>query len=219
MKRTAEHEQRASEIALAVSQGISFTALAGKYGLTRERVRQIALKAGLHGEDWRKVAWERRRTAAETKRPEGILGSVWDSALAHGLSVKHDLILRADRGRCVLGVRTHYLLIQGYRCMISLVRVAWRHSRHSRIGYGRHWRGREKWDFYILVNAAPGYKHHIFVVPHHSVERMKGFLYPPLKKRDARRDGPPLGRPPGIDWWSYENAWHLLKKPSSGKAK
>jgi hypothetical protein len=179
--------------------------MARKYGLSTERVRQIALQAGLRAEDWRKVARDGRRAAAETTRPDGPLGLVWDEVLAHGLSVKRDLTII---GGGTFKPTKHYLLIQGHHCMVSIAYRPWGHARGLQTPYGYHHFGQRERDFYILVNQVPGYKRRIFVIPWTAVDvtvKERNF-YVPLEKRPIHNNL--YSR---LDWWDYENAWHLLK--------
>jgi hypothetical protein len=213
MRCTVESKGRSAEIALAVSQGTSFTDLEKKYYLTKERVRQLALEEGLHAEDWRKAAREKRRATLEAERPWGIPGLVWDAALAHSLSVKRDLVLQRNY---IFRAKARCLLIQDYRCLISTAMSVCRYSRGLLDGYGCHRLGIKERDFQIMVNDVPGHECHIFIVPWDVLEvgaAAKSF-YLPLERRPSYKNSSPC-----INWWAYEDAWHLLKHPLRNRGK
>jgi hypothetical protein len=196
-----------AEVACAVAKGVSLTALAEKFRCSTEWVRQVALKCGLRTEDWRKVARLKKQQAIENMQPQRILGLVWDQALAHGLSVKRFVLKMGLWNR---GPSSRRLLIQGYRCYVSISRSACQPSGARK--YAHHMVVKLKTDFEILVSDVPDYKRRIFVLPW--AELKSTDIYVPLEKLPVYKN-----RRPQIDWWAYENAWHLLKKTGAERVR
>lgn len=61
------------------------------------------------------------------------------------------------------------------------------------------------YDFRIVVVDPPGYQRRCFIVPAIMLLEKKIYYIP------AERTPIYPTNPPKIDWWEYENAWHLIK--------
>ena len=181
----------------------SFTQIARRHQCTPERIRQLAEVAGVKAADWRSVARHRRAEALQATLPTGNLRLVWDEALQRGLEVKRVLVLT---GGNPWGVRERRLLINGRTCAVSVTRRCYHARREGEKGYGYHQLGTSPRDFQVFENAVPGYPRRFFVVPWCMLDRRR-HCYIPLEM------SPPYHNVlPKIDWWSYQDAWHLLNE-------
>ena len=97
-----------------------------------------------------------------------------------------------------------WMYINGHTCRVSMTTSPFWGSIHSRKAHWRHKLGFPQRDFHIFINSAPGYKQRIFIVPWSVLG--PGYYYMPLEELQT------YDKPQRIDWWSYENAWHLFKE-------
>lgn len=197
---TVQATERLWDIGSAIARGTSFAQIGRQRGISRERVRQLAGKMNLKGDDWRKARKIKERRNVESERPAGLLGLIWDIASARGLLIKRTWF---NSGGIALRATKHRLLINGKLCFICKASTAVQTSEGCRRRYGNHLLGAGDRDFQIIVNDVPGYQRRIFILPW-SVLGAKGF-YVPLEKLPAYNN-----QHSTIDWWAYENAWRLI---------
>lgn len=148
-------------------------------------------------------------TEAKTILSEGVLEIVADSARTAGCTVK--AIVRCSREPYVL---KKTLFINSKRCDIHVTTRGF-HPKGCKRVYApvrlQDW-VIEKADAVIAYVAIDGFERHLFVIPTTVLREMPALsigqgkrFYFPLEKLPAYHNTHSL-----IDYWQYENAWHLL---------
>jgi hypothetical protein len=207
----------------------TFSGLAKETGLSHQRIQQIYRKYFREvfpdqggPERYRRSVLERR--AAKLARMENdLFKSPALKALVkkvHAAGCVVQALPGSSKSKARLQSST--LLINGHRCSLHRLAVVWRPPVKGTRFYFRTSVNRAKLDqldAVVFHTAAVGYKPRAFVVPS---QILRARLFPPpLTKEDKwiylpseriaeRRNGPPL-----IDYWDYEDAWHLLIPPAS----
>lgn len=143
---------------------------------------------------------------------DGLLRDIAEEASKNGLTFEKE---RIGRVTAVL-FKGRTILLNGKRCCISCIVNKWRpsprghrffaHAGFSVAKLSQH-------DFLIIKTAVVDYSERYFIIPTAEIFRYSGsswrrYLYLPLKKLPVYNN-----HRPKIDWWQYENAWHLLKEP------
>lgn len=173
-------------------------AIGKRYGLTRERIRQIGTRIGLTGME--RQSQRRVQNVFNSMRelyPEHVV-AVWKEATKKGLSVKGYI-----NGPRLLN---HTIFINGYMTVISHSTTGWRSSpKASR--YYAHFSIRQKERTHVLVVDNPISKtREFYVLPRKLVAELPGSLYVPLNESLY----PYMKMEFELE--SYKNAWHHFKK-------
>ena len=78
---------RESEVVVRLAEGKTYQSIADTFGVSRQRVQQIAVKLGVKSINPRGIRpWVKEKRSAE--RPGGALGILWDEAVRRGFEVK-----------------------------------------------------------------------------------------------------------------------------------
>lgn len=207
------------ELFIKFSTDAGFTDIARGIGVTPRTIRDLynryfrALfnKKGVE----RRESFMRRKTAEKISAQvqmtlsEGVLEIVTEAARAAGCVVKAII-------RCVREPHTlrKTLFINGRRCDVHVVTKGFHPKGCKRVYAPAHLQNHvlEKADAVIVYVAIDGFERHLFVIPTsvlrdmpaRSVGQGKRFYFP-LEKLPAYNNTHSL-----IDYWQYEDAWHLL---------
>ncbi len=193
-------------------------------GISRERVRQIYNKhfRSLFGERSgveRLKACTAEQRLVSAKRQENDLFAdpevrpIITQALAAGCTVA--AIKQSNQTNMAYLVRTRIVLINGYVVSLRTIRNKHKTSPGLRRFYAHATLSRaslESEDATIIRTAAAGCQERIFVLPntvliekYFVTTKNKASIYLPLEKLPVYRNSMTK-----INWWLYENAWHLL---------
>lgn len=199
---------------------VSYSEIAQKVGVSRERVRQIFNKhfCTIFGEDLvrdkqkernkekKKLSHEEIEKVMFNKKP---FSSVVESAKLAGC----DIHITSTSGSCHIKLKK--LLVNGHLCSLKTMKTSFippggtRSFVHTSVGKPTD----EKLRYIIFYYKVEGFPERIFVVPYQTIEgvffktknKKRADLYIPTKKCSAYKNRFPL-----LDWWKYENAWHLV---------
>lgn len=196
-----------------------------RMGLPRDLVRQLynryfkesfGNKSGLarQSDNVRRKRLARIKQSERTLLEDPMIRAIAVKARKAGCDVQTIPFLSdgktADfRGR----VRRKTLLINGYKCSLHHVKHAHRSTRRIYAQVTLKHVTACTMDVFIIHTALAGLPERIFVVPspilkqvYFGQEHKRGkTIYLPMKKLRGYRNIHPL-----IDFWMYENAWHLL---------
>jgi hypothetical protein len=196
--------------------GLSMTEVARQAEVSRERIRQVynrRLSWQFGRLSPRQLAWA-RTTARRRRRQQEIppngeaVKKVWDLCKGMRIDVSRVPLYPGERSRNLSAKR---LLIAGRRCLIYCARRSrcttptskrrYFHVHTPRVSLSTAATWGEA-EFLIVVVG----EDRILVIPR-AVFLSRTLCIP-------ERPGLPIynNRAPKVDWWAYENAWHLLSR-------
>ncbi len=198
----------------------SFAEMAEKIGVSREYVRQIYKKYffEIFGDNFardkqkegtkekKKLSHEKIEKELFSKKP---FSSIVGSAKLAGCDVH--ITSSNENGH----VKLKQLLVNGHLCSLKTMSTSFtppggnRSFVHASVGKPTD----EKIRFIIFYYKVKGFPERIFVVPYKIIEdiffksknKKRVDLNIPTKKCPVYNNRTPL-----LDWWGYENAWHLI---------
>ena len=198
----------------------SFTSIGDEAGITKQRVSEIFKRyfaeflIGKGGNQRSKARHLKNHcAAARTFPPDTVIGKVADLALQN-----HCLALRMPARQWKVALQTMFLknalIINSQRCMIYNPRNVFLPNKESAYAYAHVEVLRRKlsdYDFVVIYTKPVGRAERVFIIPCEEVRKVS---------RTGSSRGVPLYIPlerirsstlrPKIDYWRYENAWHLL---------
>lgn len=205
---------------------VRFSVLESDSGVTHQRLHQIydryfrellENKTGVE----RREACTLESRLIKIKQAEGALlespglKAVIEKARAAGCEI--EVVPKHQHGKLSGGVLTRILLVNKHRCAFHLARRVWKHSPGTHAFYAPvqvSYRKLVEVDAALFHVAAEGYPERIFVVPSallrekvfgSSPKKMTKTVYLPCLKVPVYHNNYPC-----IDYWEYEDAWHLL---------
>lgn len=189
----------------------SFAEIGKKYGLSRERVRQIyksylAEHLPQRNGRQRQIFCSVLRPHRDTWPEETLV--VWREARKAGLDVTY---VNHQHG-----TMSHILSVNGHLCKVKSTRHTWGLNGYGRKPHQQYFRFsfRDRaMQFYILVAQVPDMPIQFFIVPVEQV-REEG-IYIPVDNYS------PYGAYPGkvkTNWQAFKDAWYLLKNNEGGES-
>lgn len=139
------------------------------------------------------------------KSPKEAMLWLWEEAPRHNCSISHSLAANNQ-------VNLSKLKINGQICRVRLFKMAKKYKNKDAAYAVATLRGNaiRKTDFQIFVIWVPGKMQRLFILPseiflekYRFSDNRNTFIYIPVDKLPSQTGG-------YIDWWQYENAWHLL---------
>lgn len=141
---------------------------------------------------------------------DGAIKEVAEAAVKKGLTFEKEQI----KGRSFPVFRKRVLWLNYKRCLVRLATEKWSPRGTKRFYIPIWWSKNylKSADFAVIVQKVLGYPERFFIAP--TVDLLEiwgdkktiGSFYIPLEKLPVYQNIRPR-----IDWWQYENAWHLLK--------
>jgi hypothetical protein len=197
-------------------------------GLSKQAIYQIYKKYfrdlfGVSGwTNFRIVRRKERATRVAYRKGEQLerenIKEIVKSAQEAGLFISAVVLENQTGAR----VSTKLLLINNMVCYIHTMSACWKIFPEAKKVYARagiSCRTLRSASFQVYLVNARGFPQRIFVVPSDLLLKeyastLKGkypTVYLPVYNEQAYH-----GQQPRIDWWQYENAWHLLKEVYNG---
>lgn len=167
------------------------------------------------------TGWDRRRLRFQKRREQALRESLDISEQPSALQLIADQAQKAGlpvqrvpkKGREFShsnGLCNSSLEIQGLVCAVHVLTSARKHAKHGSsqryIGFSISRSHAAKYAAHILVLQIPRRRTRFLVVPSYVIAKING-------RSNQARACIVLGKhsePVLIDWWKYENAWHLL---------
>ena len=191
---------------------LSYERIGGTFGLTRQRIAQLAEQFGI---DVKKRLRERRRL----RRPRAVIVRPYPPGVAavikkmkqSGVQVRpYNARLACEENRYRRSQTK--VLVNGALCVIQL-RPARRVTPTSERQYARFDVGQETRRVQAAIFAMQkGPRKKLYVVPTAHLRKLSAVYIPATGKYAAGR-----GKESRRDWTRYENAWHLLGLCSTGR--
>jgi hypothetical protein len=190
-----------------LSAGLTMSQAAKQAGVSRERIRQIynvrlsGEFGGLTGRELRRLGTlaKRQRQSRETPPRDEGAWKIWDLCKSLGIGVARIPALGRSNVR---KFTTGRLLIAGRRCSIHRTQCLSLRVEHCKRRYFRTRASRwTEAEFTVVVIAGD----RTLVIPQ-TVLKSRRFYIP------ERPGLPAYHHKAKVDWWAYENAWHLLSQ-------
>jgi hypothetical protein len=183
---------------------LSYTRIGKKFGLTRQRISQLAHEIGIDANERIRV---RELNAAPVIIEKGYspeIAAVITKIKRAGLPVRPYLAQQPGTGTNVLRKSQTKIFVNGRLCAIR-IRPLRKYRPDGRYYVRFDTYPKSGADVLILVTKADRMKLH--VIPRSDLRNVSSIYIP--------GDGtyhPQTGRIPARDWTRYENAWHLLRE-------
>jgi len=197
------------ELFLRFQDRRGWTEIAREAGVWEGAIRQCYRKyfqpifgpRDLYAERSAQVQQDREMQKETAWKDDPHLRVIGESALAVGLSVR--AVMSDNR------TLTTVLDVEGKLCQVHVITFPFPGATQPRRRhYARTDVQKNQYEWRIFRTAVPGYPERVFIAPVKDILGLeeKRQVYLPLERQVASR-----GRhKPQIDWWAYENAWHLL---------
>lgn len=141
---------------------------------------------------------------------DGATKEVAEAAVRKGLTFEKEQV--KGRQPCFV-FKKRVLWLNHKRCLVGLATKKWS-PRGTNRSYTHIWWSKnylKSADFAVITQKVPGFPERFFIIPTADLlkilrDKKRKSFYLPLGRLPVYRN-----RRPRIDWWQYENAWHLLK--------
>jgi hypothetical protein len=174
-----------------------FSKIAKDFGVTRERVRQIALAIGQTAKTRNPLRTAAKREVNRTTPPEERTQRwIWSKLLDAGMSVRRDLLPCGKPN-------WNTLMVNGLRCRMRTASSTFSPSRSYRKYIRFVGRDAGTCDYGIYVYVSGREKRRVFIIPAFLLDR--NTIYIPTQEHETYRN-----IKPETDWLQFEGRWDLL---------
>jgi len=205
----------------------NFEFIGQKAGVSKERIRQIYKEyfkdIFLHrsgGHKRQKMCTLKKWSQEAKELPEdGLIRKIVLEATSRNFSTNRiPMRIRVKKSgeqtyyqnKKIVGLKKRSLLINNKKCRLLLFTSVLKIGKHRYTATRFSPTFLKKYDFVIITQQTPDYPERVFIIPAEIIFEFAASLetrnlYVPLLKTPVYRN-----RPSKIDFWRYENAWHLI---------